>query len=183
MNIKGKTITLRSIEEEDLEMLRSIMNDPEVEKMLVGWAYPISKFQQKAWFQQSQNESEKRYIIETTEDGAVGLAILSDFDWKNRSAYIGIKIGNEKFRNKGIGTDTIMTIMKYAFDELQLNRLYCTILDYNIASQTLFREKCGWICEGALRKHIYKNGEYHDLKLFGILKDEYNGSNKINYWK
>ncbi|MCC5909795.1 MAG: hypothetical protein JJT76_05100 [Clostridiaceae bacterium] len=47
MNLKGKIVTLRAIEEEDLEMLRDIINDPEVERLVVGWSLPISKAQQK----------------------------------------------------------------------------------------------------------------------------------------
>lgn len=54
---------------------------------------------------------------------AVGIATLTDIDWKNRKAFHGIKIANSNERHKGIGTDAVMAIMRYAFDELGLNRL------------------------------------------------------------
>ena len=43
---------------------------------------------------------------------------------------------------------------------------------YNTASKRLY-EKCGWYEEGIKKKAIYRNGEYHDLAICGILKEEY----------
>lgn len=51
------------------------------------------------------------------------MATLRDIDWKNRKAHHGMKLANKERRGKGIGTDTVMAIMRYAFDELGLNRL------------------------------------------------------------
>ena len=121
MNILGKYVILRAIEEEDLELLREMINDPEIERMVGGYSFPISKWQQKKWFELISNkQNDIRLIIETKEDGAIGFANIVNIDWKNRSAFHGIKIANKKFRAKGIGTDTVMAIMRYAFEELQL---------------------------------------------------------------
>lgn len=183
MNIKGKFVTLRAIEEEDLELLREMMNDCEMEKMVVGWAFPISKYGQKEWFASFYKSEDKKFIIETADNIAIGLATLGDFDWKNRSAFHGIKIAENKNRIKGLGTDAVMAIMRYAFDELQLNRLDGAIIDYNVASEGLYCNKCGWQLEGIRRQYVFKDGEYHDLKIVGILNEEYkNLIKKTNYW-
>ena len=62
--------------------------------------------------------------------------------------------------------------MKYAFEELQLNRLYGSILEHNIPSQKLYA-KCGWKIEGNYRQSIFKNNRYYDEWPTAILKDEY----------
>lgn len=184
MILKGKVITLRAVEEEDLEMLRCIINDPEVERLLVGWAYPISKYQQKQWFINSSNSPEKRFIIDTENHGPIGLVVIGDIDWKNRTAVTGIKIGDKKYRGKGFGTDAIMTVMRYAFEELQLNKLETGILDYNTASLKLHCGRCVWKLEGIKRQCIYKEGSYHDLHILGILRNEYQELVKnTDYWK
>ena len=72
----------------------------------------------------------------------------------------------------GIGTDGVYATMRYAFEELQLNRLYSSILEYNIASQKLYA-KCGWKVEGNYRRSIFKNNAYHDELAIAILRDEY----------
>lgn len=184
MNIKGKFVTLRAMEIEDQELLRNMVNDPEIEKMVGGYSFPISKFQQLKWFESNVNSHINiRLVIETEEDGAVGLANIVNIDWKNRSAFHGIKIGNRKFRCKGIGTDTVLAIMKYAFEELQLNRLDTTILKYNEPSIKLYCDKCGWKIEGVRRKAVFKLNEYHDELIVGILREEYEELIKANnYW-
>ena len=65
-----------------------------------------------------------------------------------------------------------MSLLRYAFDELRLNRVSATFLDYNIPSQAAFK-RCGFQIEGRMRQHIYKNGKFHDLLFAGILRDEY----------
>lgn len=183
MNIKGKVVTLRAIEIEDLEMMREMLNDPEIESLVVGWAFPVSKYQQQQWYEDNINDNNnQRFIIETEEDGPIGIATLLNIDWKNRKAAHGIKLSNKERRSKGIGTDTVMAIMKYAFDELQLNRLDGSWFDDNIASKKLYF-KCGWSVEGTIRKCIFKNGEFRDLDIVGILKEDYHKLVRNNkYW-
>lgn len=185
MIIKGKIVTLRAMELEDLEMLRQTLNDPEIEKMVAGYSYPVSRVMQLDWFQQNPNDKNNlRLIIETDTDGAMGLVNLVNIDWKNRSAVHGIKIANQNFRSKGIGTDAVMAMMKYAFEELQLHRLESSIIEYNEPSQKLYIEKCGWTVEGIKRKSSFKQNEYHNELMIGILRDEYIELVKNNnYWR
>ena len=79
---------------------------------------------------------------------------------------------NDKIKGKGYGTDTVMTIMKYAFEELQLNKLYSTILDYNIPSMNLYK-KCGWSVDGVLRESTFKGNQYVNEMAVSILKKDY----------
>ena len=62
--------------------------------------------------------------------------------------------------------------MRYAFEELNLNRLYGSILDYNTASWKLYT-KCGWKSEGVFKQSDFKNNQYHDESPVAILKSEY----------
>lgn len=180
MNLKGKNVLLRAIESEDIEFLRKIINDEETEKNVVGWSFAISKYEQEKWYQsQIQNKNNIRYIIEV-EERPIGLATLTNIDWKNRKACHGIKLFGNDIKGKGYGTDTVKTIMKYAFEELQLNRLYGSILEYNIASKALY-EKCGWKVEGIAKKSVFKNNKYNDELLLGILKEDYERIKKL--WK
>ena len=184
MNIEGKLVTLRAIEKEDLEFMRNMMNDSEMENLVVGWAFPVSKYQQEKWYENNiQNQNNLRFIIENKGKEALGLATLTNIDWKNRKATHGIKLANKENRTKGIGTDSVMAIMRYAFDELQLNRLNGSWFEMNIASKTMYT-KCGWQEEGRLREYVYKNGNYRDLITVGILKSDYEKLiEKNNYWK
>lgn len=182
MEIYGKFVKLRAMELEDCDMVREMFNDPEIEKLVIGWAFPVSKYAQEKWFEEHYNDKNLRFIIETEENGAVGVATLTDIDWKNRMAYHGIKLSNTKNRRKGIGTDSVMAIMRYAFDELQLNRLNGSWFQENVASKNMYM-KCGWKEEGIRKRYIYKSGRYWDLVETGILAEEYYGLvEKNQYW-
>lgn len=183
MNIKGKKVTLRAMEKQDCEMVREMFNDPEIENLVIGWAFPLSSYAQEKWFENHYADNTNfRFVIETPEDGAVGIATLTNIDWKNRSADHGIKLAKKERRSKGIGTDAVMAIMRYAFDELQLHRLDSAWFKENIASKTMYT-KCGWVEEGVRREYIFKNGSYRDLVVVGILAEEYHDLVKrTHYW-
>lgn len=183
MNIYGKKVVLRAMEKTDGEMIREMFNDPEMENLVVGWAFPVSQYAQEKWLDSNYNDNRNfRFVIETKEDGPVGIATLTDLDWKNRRATHGIKLSSKERRTKGIGTDTVMAIMKYAFDELGLHRLDGAWFDNNEASKRLYK-KCGWVEEGIRREYIYKNGAFRDLTVVGILaSDYYMLINANHYW-
>ncbi len=184
MNIYGKKVVLRAVEKEDCELIREMFNDPELEDVVVGWALPLSKYAQEKWFENHYNDNHNlRFIIETEEDGAVGVATLTEINWKDKRATHGIKLANKERRSKGIGTDAVMAIMRYAFDELGLNRLDGGWFEDNIPSINLYT-KCGWKPEGRRREFIYKHGTYRDLIPAGILASDYRNLVKENhYWE
>ena len=172
MNLKGNKVVLRALELEDMEFLREMINDAEMERNVVGWSFPVSKYEQQKWYEtQMKNKLNIRFVIEAN-GNAIGLATLTNIDWKNRKACHGVKLLGDNVKGKGYGTDAVTTIMKYAFEELQLNRLYSTILEYNIASRKLYK-KCGWKEEGISRKSVFKKDKYNDEILIGVLKEDY----------
>lgn len=174
MNIINDDIVLRAIELEDAELLKNLINDPEIEKMVVGWSFPVSTEQQINWINNLSNQKDSvRLIIHIDKIGAVGLVSLTEIDFKNRIATINIKLKRDnRIRNKGIGYKAITTLVDYAFNQLNLNCIVANILSYNIASQKLF-EKCGFQLDGKLRKRVFKDGSYHDLFSYSLLRSEY----------
>lgn len=173
MNIVGKKVTLRAMEKSDLELARELLNSREVEHLVIGSSFPISAYGQEKWFEAHYGDQNNfRFIIDTKEDGAVGIATLADIDWKNRRARHGMKIMSSKNRGKGVGTDSVMAIMRYAFDELQLVRLDGAWFLDNLPSKAMYM-KCGWKEEGIRRKYVYQNGAYKDVMMTGVLAEDY----------
>jgi len=173
--IKGKFVTLRAIEERDLEMLRELINDPEIEQAVsTGMSFPVSSYQQSLWFEQvSRDHDTLRLVIETEEDGAVGFIGIKDINWKNRTCFPMLKLSKGKARRKGVATDAMMALMQYAFMELGFHRLDGAIVADNVASQRLFFERLGWKKEGVRREAIFYGGVYHDVIQCGIVASDY----------
>lgn len=108
---------------------------------------------------------------------------MTEIDWKKRWATHGIELANKERCLKGIGTDAVMVVMRYALDELQLNRPAGSWFPDNAPSKGMYT-KCDWLEEGIRRKYVFKNGQYRDLGLVGILAEEYHALiEKNHYWK
>ncbi|MNJ49370.1 putative ribosomal N-acetyltransferase YdaF [compost metagenome] len=115
----------------------------------------------------------KGYLIEYKEtEQTVGIVSLINIDYKNRSAECIIDIGVKDMWGKGIGTAAISLILEYAFNELNLHRLYLRVFSFNERAIKLY-EKMGFIHEGKFRQALYRKGKWHDIVIMGILKDEY----------
>ncbi len=174
MIILKEDFVLRAIEEEDLDLLRDMINDPDIENMTGGSSFPVSRVKQKLWFDSIQkNENELRLIIDTKEHGSIGLVMLTNIDYRNRTAEFHSKITTHKnLHGKGYGTKATQALVEYGFNQLNLHCIYSRIIEYNIASQRV-KEKCGFIKDGILRDRIYKNGKYFSLVEWSITQDEF----------
>ncbi len=182
MILKGNKVTLRAVEEEDQELLRTLINDPKIERTVVGKSFPVSSYQQRKWFEAhgGSNNDLLRLVIETEKDGAVGMVCMGEFDWINRVAHrTDIKILPSKVTDSGVAIDAMTTLFRYAFDELNLNRIEGGVLDYN--EQAIAMNKLlGYEFEGVQRQAVYKNGKYHDLILLSMLKEDFReGARKV----
>lgn len=172
MNIKGNKITLRFIEPDDLEAIREMSNDSEQEYMIGGWSLPAAKKHQEEWYQRILGDKNNiRFAIDYS-GSFVGLVTLTDIDWKNRRAKSGIRLTLNAPKRQGIATDALITMLDYAFEELNLHRIYATIIEHNQASRKL-HAKCGYREEGLLRQSVYKRGRYHNELQLSILKSEF----------
>jgi RimJ/RimL family protein N-acetyltransferase len=184
MDIKGKKITLRAIEPEDLLQLHKWANDPEIQYGLGGWHFPTNMADQQKWladlFVHSLNQ---RFAIVAGELGLIGTANLVNIDWKNKNAFHGMMLGDKAIRGKGFGVDTVMTIMKFAFEELGLERLDGAMIAYNEASLKMYIEKCGWKEEGRQRNWYFRKGKFWDKVIVGVTRSDYlELAGKTDYW-
>lgn len=184
MNIKGKKVVLRAIEEKDLELLHKWSNDPEINYMLGGWHFPSSMQDQQKWFASlSLTNNNQRFAIETEELGLIGMINLVDINWKDRRAFTGMLLGDKDMRGKGYGVDAIMTMNKYVFEELGLKRLDGSMISYNEASIGVYTKKCGWVIEGIKKDAYFRKNQWWDEVIVGITSSDYfELLAKDNYW-
>ena len=161
---------LRIIEKADLEWVRLMHNSPDVLYMLTDTTM-INSNQQQKWFDflTSSNKSD-RLIIEFNED-KIGIVRIDDLDFRNRSVCIGLDI-EKKYQHKGHGRNCLNILLKYCFEELNMNRVWLLVASFNVNAIELYK-KTGLIVEGKQRERLYRNGNYHDYLMMSILRAEY----------
>lgn len=174
MIIKNGCATLRAIEKTDFELLLYLINAPEIEEMIGGWALPVSRTAQEKWIESYSNtEKNIKLMIELTNGKTIGMMMLSNIDWKNRTALLEYKTAAPvEDRIKGDMLDAINGMLDYAFGELGMNCVTATIQEENKFSLKLCK-KAGFIEEGILRERIYKRGVYRNQIELSILRNEF----------
>jgi RimJ/RimL family protein N-acetyltransferase len=172
--ISGRLTRLRPIEPADLRFLKDLANDRQVASHVVGWDFPLSEHGQHKWWESAVSDRRNfRLLIEDMEGTRIGLCGVWKVDWHSRVALTATKLHAPSLKQKGMGTDSIMTLMAWAFYDVGLNRLWGSILDFNGPSFGAYVKHCGWRIEGVLRQEIWRKGRYHDLYRVAILKSEF----------
>ena len=172
--IEGKKVRIRAVETTDLDEIMKWVNDPEVIDNLL-MRYPVSRHLEEKWLEKALDTSDMRnkaFSIETKDGVYLGGIGLHKINWENRSAEVGIVIGKKEYWGKGYGTDAMLAILEFAFNHMNLHRVYLEVYDFNVRGIKSY-EKCGFKKEGALRDDRYSRGKYHDTIIMGILKEEY----------
>ncbi len=173
----GERIVLREYRREDLEDIRKWVNDPDVVDFLSDiFIYPNTINETEEYLNSvlSKTGIERGNFIIAHKDSEkyIGQIDLLKVDWRSRFAEIGIVIGIKENWSKGYGYEAIKLLQSFVFNTLNLNKLQLHVHDYNERARACYR-KCGFVEEGIMRQHFYKNGKYTDYIIMSILKKEY----------
>ena len=165
------TKALRDVVPSDSEMLLAWRNLPEVSKYMYT-DHEITRAEHDEWFARVLNDLTKRFWILMVDGADVGLVNVTDIDLHNSRCTWAFYIAETAQRGRGVGAFAEFEVLRYVFEELRLNRLWCEVLDFNTSAQKMHR-RFGFVHEGTRRQHIMKDGEYHDVEVFSILKEEW----------
>ena len=94
MIIKGKILTLRAIEEQDLDLLHKWANDPITQDGIGELHFPSSMDFHKSWFQNLKNDRlNQRFVVDVPGVGIIGISSIMNLDWRNSHACHGLVLG------------------------------------------------------------------------------------------
>lgn len=169
--IAGEKVILRALEKEDLERCYRWINDPQIVHTLKS-RYPMAIEKESEWLEHAIHSDgrQRHFAVERRDDRAhIGNASLHEIDWISRVASFGMFIGEPGAWNKGFGSDTISTLCRFAFQEMNLRKLKINVFDYNERAKHLL-ESLGFSKEGLLREEFYRDGNYHDIVIFSSFR-------------
>ncbi|HEX2059157.1 MAG TPA: GNAT family protein [Thermoanaerobaculia bacterium] len=170
--IAGEHVILRAFEREDAERCYRWMNDPNIVRTLKS-RYPIAFQNEMEWLDRAMRGSatERHFAIERKDDRThIGNASIHDIEWVSRLAAFGLFIGEPSAWNRGFGSDAIRTLVRFAFDEMNLQKLRIHVFDYNDRAKHVL-ESQGFVQEGRLRREFYRDGTYHDIVILSTFRD------------
>lgn len=158
---------LRAATKDDLKQIRAWGKDPAFEEFFrrcppaATWPTDDQLF---TWFQAA-------HVIEQGEH-PVGLVQLFNFDTLNRRAEIGVMVDPDTVDRRLVASEACYAIGEYAFGYLGLERVICHVLAHRNGLAQLLTLN-GFKEEGLLRNNCFWKGEFHDERLFALLKQDF----------
>jgi diamine N-acetyltransferase len=175
MWLDHKDFFLRELTRQDLARVNTWRNDPNVIQWLASPFRFVNIETDESWFEgyQRNRHCQVRVVIVSRHTGEpVGMANLLRIDWVAKSAEFGVQIGAAAEWGRGLGTWVVRAMVQHAFDNLNLHRVYLTVLPNNRRALRIY-EKVGFQREGILRQALFKDGQYQDLVMMSVLREEF----------
>ena len=146
------------------------MNDPLVNQFLESRFHRTTEASLEAYVARFQGDPDHAFLAVVARDTEthIGNVKLGPIDWNHRFADIGLLIGEPAYWGRGIATEVIRLITRYAFDELHLRKVTAGCYSTNRAAIRAF-EKAGFVHEGLRKKQYQCNGESVDHVMLGLL--------------
>ena len=116
-------------------------------------------------------------IVVRETDRLIGATGLHQADLRNRHSCFGILIGEKTEWGKGYGTEATGLVVRYAFETLNLNRVWLHAFEYNQGGLRAY-EKVGFRREGVLRQDCFRDGRYWDTIVMGVLREDWDRMQK-----
>jgi hypothetical protein len=174
MVLQGQYVGLRAIEPEDLPTLLHWRNKPEFRRYFREYR-ELSSNQQQAWFEKFviADKSTLMFAICALESGELlGACGLCYIDWVNRNADFSIYIGHDDlYIDTRFTLDAARVMIRYAFDELQLHRLWAEVYDFDQAKKSFFIQM-GFQQEGCFRDTCWTEGAWHNSVFYSLLQTD-----------
>ena len=170
--LEGDLVRLRAREPEDELPAYRWANDPEVLRWL-GARYPSSR---AMTVERIRDSAPRHELCVFSIDSLAGqqpigwLGLHADAV-ENRSASLGIALGEKDHWNGGYGTDAMRVGCRFGFEMMNLNRIHLDVYSENAGAIRCY-QKAGFIIEARMRDAMFKHGAHHDLIQMSVLAGE-----------
>ncbi len=168
-------ILLREISKEDLPTINQWRGDRSLVDSLGSPYRYVNMETDEEWFRHYQNHRDREVRLAICVGDArkvVGAVYLTSIDHVSRNAEFSILIGDTRHQGKGIGSEATRMMLDHAFRNLNLHRVYLTVLESNARAREMYT-KHGFKVEGVLRDAVFKNGTYVNFVLMSLLRSEF----------
>lgn len=163
---------LREPKEKDAQGMLSWMHDPASREIFANdfASFTLEKVLNFICHA-NDDEQNKNFVCVDDNDNYLGTVSLKNIDYSSKNAEYAVSFCSAA---QGTGAAKYATeeILKYAFETLQLERVYLNVIPDNVRANKFYK-KIGFVYEGEFRKHILINGKLRNLCWYSMLKEEY----------
>lgn len=172
--IPGEKVYLSPISLEDAGLYAAWLNDLATTRYLTLSAAMVTSHGEREALAVLSKEHTYA-IIERASDELLGNCGLMDLDNVDRTAEIGIFIGDESRRGKGCGSEALALLCDYSFNILGMRSLFLRVAGFNTRAAASYR-KVGFKEIGRRRKAKFYAGGFHDMIYMDLLPEDFRPS-------
>lgn len=173
--LEAERIYLRGLERKDLKgNYFQWLNDAKVCRYNSHAIFPNSEKDMEDYleFTKGTKSAVVLAIVAKRSDVHIGNIALQRINWIDRSAEFAILMGETAYWGRGYATEAALLLVRYGFERLNLQRIYCGTSEDNKGMKKLAR-KLKMKPEGRRRRALFKNSRYVDVLEFGVLREEF----------
>ena len=182
---RGSPVFLKGLAIEDAEAIQRNANDPELARDIAStgsFPHPYTKADALEFIQRAVSlyplmTDLHMGVRRASDEALVGACALTAIDRVNLRAEIGYWIGREHW-GRGYGKAAASLMVSYAFNQLGLKKVYCSVFEFNDRSIALLRS-LGFVEEGRLRQHNVVEGRRVDTLIFGVMGSEWGAPSDV----
>jgi RimJ/RimL family protein N-acetyltransferase len=168
-------LVLRPFVAADADAVTAIVSDREIAANTLSIPHPYDASMAERWLA-TQEDAYARgesltFAVGERDGGALVGCVGLRIEREHRRAELGYWMARARWSH-GYGTEAAAAVLRHAFEQLGLHRVFAHHLTRNPASGRIM-QKLGMRHEGTLRGHVLKWGVHEDLELYGILRDDY----------
>ncbi len=176
--IYGKQVYLRPITGDDTDNIIKWRNSEAVRPYFI-YQKPFTKEGHENWLK-TMIESGKGYqfiVCEIEDDRPIGSTYLRDYDREHNKIEYGMFLGADQLKGKGIGTEIAALTLQFAFEQLDVHKVFCRIFSDNVLS---VRSCCraGFVQEGEFKEDVCVNGQYRDMVILAAWNPKHKKAEK-----
>ena len=169
----GECVALRAIEKSDLNALLNWRNNPNFRKFFREYR-ELNYSNQEIWFNNKVMNDKNTImfsIVDVKTNELLGACGLCYIDWINRNSDFSIYIGkNDLYIDDVYAVDAAKIMMRYAYEELNLHKLWAEIYSNDICKTELF-SKLNFVLEGCHKESHWTCGAWYDSLFYGYIFD------------
>ncbi len=172
--LSGEGVELRRHERANYPLYARWYGDEEVWRLTSWTAEPLRQGEVERLFESRERSSQDDSfaIHREGEEEPIGVISLMNMNEEKASADLSIIIGDPEDRDEGLGTEAIRVLLRYAFEDLGLEKVGLSVFEFNEPAVRAY-EKLGFKKEGRMQRAIRRDGEFHDVMLMRVLASEW----------
>jgi RimJ/RimL family protein N-acetyltransferase len=174
----GSKVRLTPLTPADVPILARWQMDTEYLRLLAAEpSFPKNEGQVAEWIRDGQRGKDNFLlgIRAQPDDNLIGFIELGEVLWTHQNSWVAIGIGERGYWGQGYGSEAMSLVLDFAFNELNLYRIQLTVYSYNEHAIRMY-ERLGFRREGVYREFLYRDGQRHDMLLYGLLRHEWPGA-------